>query len=303
MEVFKMPQMDEVKENLLENAKLSIQLGIEDFELSENDESRKISSIRNSVAGLLLLYKYKLLLESQSEDDKFKYIRKRNYTGNTQELPQQTATVQDIKDNFKSLNLELANVAILNEVINTRNEIEHFYQVNEVDILQLLVKNYYLIESFYNRYLVEPHGRFEEFITVPIYQKILNNKQIYTDKLEHCRKSFDNIIFPSDEVKEVLLGNQKCPSCKSNLIECKGQNYESIKLICKYCLNDNLDIYDVLELTHKDILDGGDYRYPCPECYDMNVINGVCFSCGYELEADRDYEREAYIEYLMSKND
>lgn len=73
-----MPKMKEVKENLLNNAKSSIQLGIEDFDLSENDENRKISSIRNSVAGLLLLYKYKLLLESQFEEDKFKYIRKRN---------------------------------------------------------------------------------------------------------------------------------------------------------------------------------------------------------------------------------
>ena len=303
MDIFKMLKMEEVKENLLNNAKSSIQLGIEDFDLAENDENRKISSIRNSVAGLLLLYKYKLLLESQFEEDKFKYIRKKNYNGNIQELPRQTATVKDIKDNFNSLNLNLPNISFLDEIINTRNQIEHFYQVNEVDILQLLVKIYYLIESFYDEYLVELHGRFEEFVTIPVYQKILNNKQIYTDKLEHCRNSFDNIIFPSDEVKNVLLANQKCPSCKSNLIECKGQDYESIKLICKYCLNDNLDVYDVLELTHKDILDGGDYRYACPECYEMNVINGVCFSCGYELEDDRDYEREAYMEYLMSKND
>lgn len=299
-----MPKMKEVKENLLNNAKSSIQLGIEDFDLAENDKNRKISSIRNSVAGLLLLYKYKLLLESQFEEDKFKYIRKKNYNGNIQELPRQTATVKDIKDNFNSLDLNLPNISFLDEIIDTRNQIEHFYQVNEVDILQLLVKIYYLIESFYDKYLVELHGRFEEFITIPVYQKILNNKQIYTDKLEHCRNSFDNIIFPSDEVKEVLLDNQKCPSCKSNLIECKGQDDEHIELICKYCLNDNLDVYDVLELTHRDILDGGDYRYACPECYDMNVIiNGVCFSCGYELEADRDYEQEAYMEYLMSKND
>lgn len=298
-----MPKMKEVKENLLNNAKSSIQLGIEDFDLAENDKNRKISSIRNSVAGLLLLYKYKLLLESQFEEDKFKYIRKKNYNGNIQELPRQTATVKDIKDNFNSLNLNLPDISFLDEIIDTRNQIEHFYQVNEVDILQLLVKIYYLIERFYDKYLVELHGRFEEFITIPVYQKILNNKQIYTDKLEHCRNSFDNIIFPSDEVKEVLLDNQKCPSCKSNLIECKGQDDEHIELICKYCLNDNLGVYDVLELTHRDILDGGDYRYACPECYDMNVINGVCFSCGYELEADRDYEREAYIEYLMSKND
>ena len=99
-----MPQMEQVKENLLENAKLSIQLGIEDFDLSENDENRKISSIRNSVAGLLLLYKYKLLLESQFEEDKFKYIRKRNSSENMQELPKQTVTVKEIKKNFRMLN-------------------------------------------------------------------------------------------------------------------------------------------------------------------------------------------------------
>lgn len=140
--------MEQVKENLLENAKLSIQLGIEDFDLSENDENRKISSIRNSVAGLLLLYKYKLLLESQFEEDKFKYIRKRNSSENMQELPKQTVTVKEIKKNFRMLNLELPDISFLDEIINTRNQIEHFYQINKSDILPLLVKNYYLIESF-----------------------------------------------------------------------------------------------------------------------------------------------------------
>ena len=41
MEKFKMPKMKEVKENLLNNAKSSIQLGIEDFDLAENDKNRK----------------------------------------------------------------------------------------------------------------------------------------------------------------------------------------------------------------------------------------------------------------------
>jgi len=35
-----MPKMKEVKENLLNNAKSSIQLGIEDFDLAENDKNR-----------------------------------------------------------------------------------------------------------------------------------------------------------------------------------------------------------------------------------------------------------------------
>lgn len=49
---------------LLENAKYSIQLGIEDYRLAKQNPIRNISSIRNIFTGLLLLYKYKLIKES-----------------------------------------------------------------------------------------------------------------------------------------------------------------------------------------------------------------------------------------------
>ncbi|OAV11603.1 hypothetical protein AO377_0105 [Moraxella catarrhalis] len=39
--------IETVKENLLENAKISIQLGMEDYKLTKNDNKRKISAIRN----------------------------------------------------------------------------------------------------------------------------------------------------------------------------------------------------------------------------------------------------------------
>ncbi|MBF1229700.1 MAG: hypothetical protein HXM26_01650, partial [Haemophilus parainfluenzae] len=41
----------------------------------------------------------------------------------------------------------------------------------------------------------------------------------------------------------------------------------------------------------------------CPECGAFDVIEGVCFDCGYELEEGRDYEREKELERLMEKND
>lgn len=60
---------------LLENAKYSIQLGIEDYRLAKENPIRNISSIRNIFAGLLLLYKYKLIKESPT-DKPFYYITK-----------------------------------------------------------------------------------------------------------------------------------------------------------------------------------------------------------------------------------
>lgn len=298
-----MIDIEKIKENLLENAKLAIQLGIEDFDLSANDEKRKISAIRNSVAGLLLLYKYKLLLESQLTEDPYKYIRKKNSDNNNLGLPKQTVTVHEIKNNFNSLNLEIPDIKYLDNIIIIRNEIEHFYQVTKNDILSLLVKVYYLIEKFYNKYLVIPHGCFEEFVTEEIYQRILNNKQIYVNKLQDCINSFNEVDFPSYAVKDILLENQKCPNCKSELIKAQNKNYENLNLMCSYCLDKNLDTYDVLGLTHRELIRGEDYRCECPECDDFNVIYGVCFSCGYELEEDRDYQREAYLQYLMDKND
>ncbi len=57
--------MSEVKNKstrLLENAVHSISMGLEDFESSESNQRRIISSVRNLFAGILLLFKHKLNL-------------------------------------------------------------------------------------------------------------------------------------------------------------------------------------------------------------------------------------------------
>ena len=52
---------------LLDNAVASIQLGVEDFELSKEDPRRVISAIRNLYAGVLLLFKEELARRSPKE--------------------------------------------------------------------------------------------------------------------------------------------------------------------------------------------------------------------------------------------
>ena len=51
-----------MNKKLLQNAINSIEIGIEDYELSQQDERRIISCVRNVFAGILLLFKYKLSL-------------------------------------------------------------------------------------------------------------------------------------------------------------------------------------------------------------------------------------------------
>ncbi|WP_218667909.1 hypothetical protein, partial [Rodentibacter caecimuris] len=98
--------LEKAKNNLLENAKLSIQLGIEDFKLSESDNKRKISSIRNIYAGLLLLYKYKLVTIG-SKDDPFKLIDVSPRYKEVSLIPKKTITLSEIKEIFKSQGISM----------------------------------------------------------------------------------------------------------------------------------------------------------------------------------------------------
>ena len=50
---------NKMNNKLLQNAINSIEIGIEDYKLSQQDERRIISCVRNVFAGILLLFKYK----------------------------------------------------------------------------------------------------------------------------------------------------------------------------------------------------------------------------------------------------
>ncbi|HDV7284581.1 TPA: hypothetical protein RJ191_001476, partial [Mannheimia haemolytica] len=54
---------------ILKNAINSIQLGLEDYELSKIDTRRIVSAARNFHAGILLLMKYKLSLLSPDDSE------------------------------------------------------------------------------------------------------------------------------------------------------------------------------------------------------------------------------------------
>lgn len=304
--------IETVKENLLENAKISIQLGVEDYGLSKTDDKRKISAVRNIFSGLLLLYKYKLIMESPS-DKPYIYITAINskvtkeiYDGTFGEkTPTNTVDVHNIKKNLNNLGIRIDG-NLLNSINKVRNNIEHFYHTQDVDILELIVKSFLLIENFYENHLKNNlEMSLKDFLGNEIYQLILENKDIYDKKLSECHQSFTNIEFPDDILKDIFIKNIECPYCLSHLIKYQSGDYENLSLHCTYCSNGQcLDKYDVLGLTHHAIKDGGDFREECPECGKYTIfLDNICLECAFEKDPNRDYERENYLNYLLEKDD
>lgn len=294
---------EQVKANLLENAKQSIQLGVEDYTLAKYDHKRNISAVRNIFAGLLLLYKYKLM-EISPKNNPYQYIqwgRKQRPDG----LPEQTLNVRGILVKFKNFNI-LVNGKKIGEIQSFRNNIEHFYNVDDVDILPLIFHSFDLIENFYENYLIcHEQKSLKEFLGWKTYKVLSECKSEFQRKLAECYYSFAEVDFPDDYLKDKFLNEMSCPYCNSNLIKYKSGDYPDLILNCASCsMGDNLDKEEVLGLTHHSIKDGGDFREECPECGEYTIfIDNICLECGFEKNPNIDYEREEYLQYLRDKDD
>ena len=170
---------------LLENSQSSIQLGIEDYRLAKDNPMRNISAIRNIFAGLLLLYKYKLIKESPT-DKPFYYITKLSndiYKSDFgKKTPKQTIDVIGIKTVFRSLNINI-DESLLNNVNEARNNLEHFYNSSNVDISSLVNKSFSLITAFYSEYIF-PETRIDlkDFLGEENHKTLLENKEAYEKK-------------------------------------------------------------------------------------------------------------------------
>ncbi|WP_078255018.1 hypothetical protein [Moraxella pluranimalium] len=296
------------REGVLENAKHSIQLGVEDCILSQDNPKRKTSAVRNIFAGLLLLYKYKLLMDSPVNQP-YLYIYQINhnifYTETFGvERPKKTVDVTGIKDVFRFLKINI-NTDLLMCLNRTRNNLEHFYHTEQVDILKLIVDSFYLIKKFYEGYIYPINNLdLNNFLGQEIYQVLLENEQIYTEKREECSKSLECVEFPEEYLRNFLTDKMQCPYCLSSLIKYQSGEYPDIVLSCIYC-NHHLSKEEVLGLTHQTVKDGEDFRRECMECggYSIFIDGCVCLDCGFEMDSNRDYEREQYLQYLLEKAD
>lgn len=281
--------------SLAQNAIDSIQIGVEDY-LSA-DERRQLSAVRNITAGILLLYKEKLCRMSPSHD-KEALIKKEirpvdDGTGNIVFVGKgkKTVDVRQIKERFESLKIT-TDWGRFDEIIQLRNDIEHYYTNKSLDaVRELVAKSFLLIRDFLVHQLNEDPI---DFLGQDCWNALLDVADVYKAEENSCQESLEKIDWRFSTLEEAIV-EIRCPKCHSSLVksEEEGAYDAGIDLICSSC-GDTFDVMTVIEQCITDSLageayiaatDGGEPPYDiCPECMrDTYVfVEGCCVACSYE---------------------
>ena len=280
-------------DTLLNNAVQSIQLGVEDYQSSDN--RRVLSAVRNITAGVLLLFKEKLKELSPSDSDEVlikQYIKPIvNSDGSVAFVGNGNKTVDvfQIEERFKSLGVEV-DWKRFKKIIKVRNDIEHYCSSeSDTRLKELLSDCFLIIRDFVTDHLCyEPIELLEE----STWSALLEVTEVYRKELEDCRKKFTLIKWNSetlDAVSEAI----RCTHCHSQLVKPTNPEKEPqiLKFHCSSCGEYFLFEEIVSELVSEyyeadnyiSVKDGGDsVTTDCHECgEDTYVIaEDQCVKCG-----------------------
>ncbi len=281
--------------NILKNALDSIAIGLEDF--TSSDERRAISSTRNIFAGILLLFKHKLCQLSPDGTDEV-LIKQTALPSISPEgqitwigKGKKTVDVQNIKDRFNSLNIDVDWPRI--EKINKyRNDIEHYYStLNAKSVQSLISDSFVIIRDFIRDHLgLDP----KELLGEAYWKILIEVNEVYEKEKSDCNSKLQTLNYFSNEIL-CAFEQESCSECGSGLIEptslhvdatesdfhCRSCGHtESYEQFCEHAVTEyyQADVY--LSYT-----DGGDSPLTdCPECGSGLYIyhEGVCAICGHE---------------------
>lgn len=280
--------------SILENAIDSIIIGVEDYNME--DERRLISSTRNIYAGILLLFKHKLVeLSPYGSDEvliKQKILPKLNEDNELFWIGKGKKTVDtfSIEERFKSLGISV-DWKRLEKINKYRNNIEHYYSDESKESIQALLSDSFLvIRDFIRKYL---HEDPKELLGEETYNILLDISEVYEAEKKACIATYDTVEGFGKIFLEALP-NVTCEKCGSGLIEFDEFN----DFICKVCNH----IHDEDELLEKSLelkytlsfdeqKDGIEERVArCPNCVKLTYLMGEeeCQSCGYTASHECD---------------
>lgn len=282
---------------ILKNAVHSIQIGVEDFQ--SEDERRVLSSVRNIVAGILLLFKEKLrrLSPENSDEVLIKQSIKPFFIDDVIVFcgsGKKTVDVFMIKERFESLGVQVDWKAF-EKIVHIRNEIEHYKTDKTHNELKEIISNsFIIIHDFVPLQLKSiPSNLFGE----DTWNILLDASSEYRKRLEGCHNEIKLLGFYGEEFIDEVIGHFNCKTCYSKLI--KPMNSDSdlcnSQYLCTVCNCDG-SFSQVLEAavkrhfeydTYRAMKDGGD-RLPvgwCPNCNRKTFLekHNTCIACGSGL--------------------
>ena len=319
--------------SLLQNAVVSIQLGLEDF--ASEDERRIISAVRNLYSGVLLLCKevLRLLSPPDSNDLLIKKTKKvvKDQDGSIRLVGDGKKTIDrlEIETVFKQLQLSV-DLSNLKRLATIRNDIEHLHPIHAAALIQEAIADAMPIirAIIVSELKKEPYA----LLGLDAWKALLDEEKVFRVEKNACEATFDNIQWNSaalvDAVREL-----RCPNCSSSLLKndaAEASSLSELELICSKC-GEVADAEAVFEealeqslgwLNYIAMTDGGEPGLEnCPECdRDMYIVNeDKCVNCDFSLEGCKcamcgtslsidDYRYGggdlcSYHQYVLSKDD
>lgn len=282
---------------LLENAVVSIQLGLEDF--ASKDERRVISAARNLYAGVLLLCKEVLrqLSPPNSNDLLIRTKRKavKDADGSVRLIGDGKKTIDraEIEEIFKQLQLA-ADLSKLRRLAEIRNDIEHMHAgVGPALIQEAIADAMPIIRSIVVNELSEEPA---SLLGPAAWEVLLNEARVFKEEQDACRESFDGIDWKSEALAEAAK-ELRCPDCASTLVRndnAAAKAFDALHLVCSKC-GEEAESGQVFEKAlgrsfeweaHEAAKEGLEQPLDsCPECdRDTFVVSeGRCANCGFSL--------------------
>jgi hypothetical protein len=290
-------------EKLKSNALTSIRLGVEDFMKSQKagkggDPGRALSATRNLFAGILLLFKFRIVASTKDPEEGKKLILnaaevvpRLSADGQVRweatKYRKSTIDIADIRRRFAELKIS-TDWEIVDALQEERNAIEHLHPLHAHGATAKFVADTFpLLRDFI---LNELH---EEPVTLLGYtwQTMLSHHEFLTNSLERCHQQWRGTGL-SKSMLEVAC-QMACEDCGSPLIRPTAERDAGEReYMCEQCahraplipqLRDTLQELDseleTLTSEHQSVV-------RCPDCDTEAFVmrKGECFSCGYTLE-------------------
>jgi hypothetical protein len=203
--------------SLFDNAIRSIQIGLNDYKYND----RLASSVRNIYAGILLLFKYKLLTLS-GKDTNSALIRQNiapflDENGKViwKGVGDKTIDVTGIKIRFKSLGIDI-DWKVFDRINKHRNEVEHFFSpLSQNEIVELLADCFIIISKFLSNHL---RLDAKEVLGDEAWQILLHGYEVYEYEIENNARSIRSLTFHHEIIRDIFL-EFRCLSCCSPLVQ------------------------------------------------------------------------------------
>jgi hypothetical protein len=311
---------------LLNNAVVSIHIALQDCDAPQQE--RILSAVRNLHAGILLLFKEKLLRLSPPDSRDILLMAKTEFIKNADGKAiavgagRKTVDVKQIRERFQKLDVT-TDWKRFEEISRLRNDIEHYFTNVSQDAMRAMISNTFLIiRNFVTEELDDDP---QELLGEEAWQKMLAVSEVLEKERLACQEAITTIDWESDSLARAV-SSLTCSECGSPLLLPMDKK-RGADLRCRSCgEEETFDNYAPRALAehfaaanHYAYKDGGDpVTITCPFCSEDGYIvaenscvlcgescETTCSFCGNEIPVEElsDGSMCGYCEYKLSKDD